>query len=643
MHSETAEPTTTSPKTTAANCLSAKKPTWFHTPFGVLILLLALQVITGTLMMTVYSPAPATAWGSVWYFQNALSGGWFIRGLHTISSDAMIIFAALGVLQWIVSKLYRCSGFIAWSLTIALVPLTLAIALCGELLPWDQHGFWATQVRTNILARTPLMGESLRQFVIGGNDFGHLTLTRFYTLHVIVLPFALALVLWWRSRLSKRVAGTTVDASLNSIDGSNRSSQFLRDSVVFFVVFVAILGLVWNAKSKGVAWLDAPADPAASNYPARPQWHTLFLYQWLKYFQGPAMEQIGAIFVPAGIFALLLSFPILDRGDRLKWMRAIPNLIIVLLVCGIGALSYAAVRSDRNPTDAQIREINKKQNEGEPLSEADERIARAQQFHQQLESARRRAKRSFFLADTKGIPPEGPLSLLMNDPVTRGPELFAEHCATCHRFDGHDGLGRIPSEQPTSSDLAGYASQEWIRSFLSNPMADRFFGRMKKPDGEPAHTRMSNWLRETRGDQENDEDRRRLMADFDAVASYLADEARYPGRLAHIQSDDTPSATGDTKDALILRGRRFFMTVCNECHRYKDQKLGTLKAPEMLGYGSVRWIELMIADPSHDTRYRSRGKQPAQMPSFQDRLTQRDRHMLAEWLHMSGPADSETP
>lgn len=217
--------------------------------------------------------------------------------------------------------------------------------------------------------------------------------------------------------------------------------------------------------------------------------------------------------------------------------------------------------------------------------------------------------------------------------------MFAAHCASCHRFDGHDGLGNTPAEPPTSSDLAAYASRGWIRGLLNDPMADSYFGLMKKPDGKPAHTRMRKFMKELRGDNTGEEAKRKLSADLDAVAAYLQDESQYPGRLADVGADEHTDLYENSlaipDAALLIRGRRFFMSVCNECHSYDGQRDGTFNAPEMMGYGSVEWIELMIADPAHETRYRSKGKQKALMPSFADRITSTDRRLIAQWLHES--------
>jgi mono/diheme cytochrome c family protein len=86
-------------------------------------------------------------------------------------------------------------------------------------------------------------------------------------------------------------------------------------------------------------------------------------------------------------------------------------------------------------------------------------------------------------------------------------------------------------------------------------------------------------------------------------------------------------------EALIRKGRAYFLNVCNECHSYAGERSGTVRAPEMRGYGSVEWIEKMIENPADDTLYRSTGKEPAQMPAFKDKITAQERRLLAEWLH----------
>jgi ubiquinol-cytochrome c reductase cytochrome b subunit len=226
--------------------------------------------------------------------------------------------------------------------------------------------------------------------------------------------------------------------------------------------------------------------------------------------------------------------------------------------------------------------------------------------------------------------------MLRDDPWLRGPELFADHCATCHRFEGHDGLRRVPAEAASSSDLGGFASRSWVRGLLDAPMSDRYFGRMETPEGDPAHTRMAEWLRKTEAAYRADDELAELEESFDAVAAYLEHESLHPGALEQVSAYGTEEAGGAiaglaaTADGRrVLEGRQFFMIVCNECHRYAGVNAGLADAPDMLGYGSVEWIELMIAEADHELRYGS----TAQMPRFAERLSPEERRLLAVWLH----------
>ena len=614
---------------------------------AVVLFLFALQALTGLLLMTVYSPSTTTAWGSVWYVQTQVPAGWLIRGLHHFGSDAMLIVVALHCLYAILAKAYKAPRELIWWLSVMLLGLTLALSLSGHLLPWDQEGYWGTRVRTNILARTPVIGDVLRRLVVGGVEFGHLTLTRFYTLHVLVLPGLAVLLVLWRTAMGRKRWATTLPAGDTKAAEPYWPGQGLRDAIACSVTLAVVLGALWYTRAVvGSELLAAPADPATSDYPARPEWHTLFFYQWLKSFSGPIAEVIGAIVVPGAVVLVFFAFPFLNRLLRARMAHALVLGVTGFVVAGVTWLTFAAVRADLDPTDRQVGAAQAKQAQGERLTEAEETVVRARQFNRQRARAASLARRALTLASSHGIPPEGPLQLLANDPVTRGPVLFAAHCASCHRFYGHDGLGDISLEPATSSDLGGYASREWIRGLLADPMNERYFGRMTKPDGEPAHTRMSRFIGRALERNDDEADRRRLLENFDAVAAYLEDESFHRGRLAHIiETDGNPSddVAETAEEETILQGRRFFLRVCNECHSYKGERTGTFKAPEMLGYGSIEWIELMIADPSHETRYRSTGREPAQMPPFQDRLSARDRRMIAEWLHATRTADAIAP
>ena len=157
--------------------------------FGsVLTYLLLQQMITGVFLALYYSPSSSDAWASVAHLQDTVTLGWFVRGLHSYGASAMVIVAGLHLLQTAVWGAYKKPRELNWIIGVMMLGLILAFALTGYLLPWDQKGYWATKVATGIAGTTPLAGEALQQVIQGGNEYGNLTLTRFFAIHVFILP-----------------------------------------------------------------------------------------------------------------------------------------------------------------------------------------------------------------------------------------------------------------------------------------------------------------------------------------------------------------------------------------------------------------------------------------------------------------------
>lgn len=599
---------------------------WRYVWGSTLVSVFALQVVTGVLLMTAYSPSAQTAWSSVWYIQTQMTAGWLIRGLHHFGSQAMIILLPIHVLQVVLAGAYRPPREFNWWIGILLLLIVLGLSLTGYLLPWDQKGYWATKVATNIMGLTPLVGEHLQQLVVGGVEYGHATLTRFYAMHVVVLPGLLALLTCFHIALFRRHGVTVSRRHADASPGCFWPSQLLRDTATTTVVFALVFAMTWYTHAYlGQQLLDAPADPSSSDYPARPEWYFLFLFELLKYFEGPTLEVIGAMVIPGAVFAVLFCAPLLHHVLGRRLAHGFVVAFVIGCVGCIGWLTVAALRADAMPPASRVQAARTAAGNTDDLSADDREVLRAYSFNQQRQQADRLARRAVQLAEEKGIPPAGPLGLLEDDPMTQGPRLFTAHCATCHRFDGHDGRGTVPLQEAASSDLGGFATQQRIRDFLRNPMDDRFFGRMQRDDGEPAHTGMADWV------EENAE---YFDRELDDVAAYLADEAINPGRLA-----DAEVSLGD--DDPIRRGRAFFLDECNECHTYQGERSGRGRGPEMYGYGSVAWIERMIANPAADDLFRDRGSEPAMMPSFADKLSERQRLLLAEWLFAASRDDRE--
>ncbi len=597
--------------------------------------LFALLCVTGVAMMTVYSPSVATAWASVFYIQDQMTTGWLVRGLHRFASDGLIVVCTGYVLHRILTRRYAPPRTRQWWLALGFLQLAMGAALTGALLNWDQKAYWGTTVRVNIASLVPVVGHELRTLILGGPELGQLTLTRFFTLHVAVLPLLFYLALRARHRdaagLCKPCGEAPDRTRTEPHDGRIRVRAY-RGAVRLMVVIGCFTAAIYSQYAMGDAHLHAPADASALDYPARPEWFNLFLFQWLKNFTTADAEVLGAIIIPGILSAMLTVLPWCPRLLTKRLGHALATAFVLSLLAATAYLTVTAVQDDMPPSEARLASVREKETQKITLTSRESRDLHAHEFQIKLKRAAFEANRAMALARLHGVPPEGPLTLMHSDPDVQGPRLFAAHCASCHRYDGHDGLGLTPGTPATSSDLAGFGTRDWIRAFLENPMANTHFGLMKKPDGSPAHTRMKKWTNGQREDASSDADREALRASFDAVSAYLADEAVQPGRLA------ANKETGD----LLSRGRAYFMSTCNECHTYRGEQEGTRHAPEMFGYGSVAWIEGMIAQPDHETRYRNKGRQPAQMPRFETTITPEQITLLARWLHDSAAKSTST-
>src|SRR6185295_7340820 len=153
-----------------------------------LVFAFSVQLITGLFLWTAYSPSVQTAWESVYFIQQIMWCGWIVRGLHHFMAQAMVVLMALHLMQVIIDGAYRAPREVNFWLGLILMQIVLALSLTGYLLPWDQKGYWATRVATKMMGLVPVFGQSLQRIIVGGSEYGHHTLTRFFALHAGVLP-----------------------------------------------------------------------------------------------------------------------------------------------------------------------------------------------------------------------------------------------------------------------------------------------------------------------------------------------------------------------------------------------------------------------------------------------------------------------
>jgi ubiquinol-cytochrome c reductase cytochrome b subunit len=408
--------------------------------------LFVVQAITGTFLALFYAPSVQTAWASVAYIQDQLPFGWFVRGLHSFGSSALIVVAGLHFLQVLLLGAYRRPRELNWVLGLGLFGLTLLFALSGYLLPYDQKGYWAKVVEATITGTAPVVGGAVQQVVQGGAAFGNLTVTHAFAAHALALPAAFLLLTALHVFLYRR-HGPTPRWWLSQRDLAARAvprwpDQTLRDvgAATLALAVVAVATVVRHGPP-----LESPADPTSS-YLARPEWYALPLFQLRMFFEGP-LEIVATMIIPGILTALLVALPFLDRGESLRPGDRRGVMAAAAAVLGaLAVLTTMALAKDaRDPAYAK---------------------ARAQ------EEARAREARRLAL---KGMPPEGGLAVFQNDPLNRARGLWDQRCAGCHGLSGTGG--------DKGPDLAGYDSRAWIRGFLTDPEGPLYMGPAKIDKG----------------------------------------------------------------------------------------------------------------------------------------------------------------
>jgi quinol-cytochrome oxidoreductase complex cytochrome b subunit len=161
---------------------------WLFCFGGITFFCFITQVITGILLLMHYRPTTAEAYASVVHITNNVPFGWLIRGLHHWASTIMIIMIFLHMLRVYFYGAYKPPRDLNWIAGVVLLMVTLTFGFTGYLLPWNQVSYWATTVGTEIPGAVPVVGETLKLFVRGTSDVSQVTLTRFFALHVVILP-----------------------------------------------------------------------------------------------------------------------------------------------------------------------------------------------------------------------------------------------------------------------------------------------------------------------------------------------------------------------------------------------------------------------------------------------------------------------
>jgi ubiquinol-cytochrome c reductase cytochrome b subunit len=396
---------------------------WSNTLGSLLLFCFGVQAITGMLLAMHYSASPDHAYQSVQYLGSQVPMGAFLRGLHHWTASAMVVLAVLHLMRVFFSGAFKYPRQMTWFTGVALLLVVIGLGFTGYLLPWDQKAYWATTVGSKIASITPVIGPWVGKILKGGDTLGAVTLARFYSIHVLVLPALfvslvlvhLFLIVWHGiaappERMKQEPSGdwkAGVDRRYHDL--KEKGVPFFPDIVFKDMMAVLLLFAVLAALAyfKG-AGLEDMADPTATDYNPRPEWYFLFLFQFLKYIPGK-LEAVATSVLPGLAITVLFLLPFLDRGarrhplDRKSWTG--------LGLAALGGVVFLTVQGLRSP-DVNV-EIPK------------------------------------------------------NPEVVQGKRLFAElRCASCHSIDGKGGV-----VGPTLDNAGSRRGKDWIEEHFRNPQA----------------------------------------------------------------------------------------------------------------------------------------------------------------------------
>jgi ubiquinol-cytochrome c reductase cytochrome b subunit len=439
---------------------------WLRTTAGVVVLLVALQLFTGLLLACYYVPATDGAHTTVAFIEKAVGGGAWLRALHVYGSVLLPCVLVLHLLQ----KLWRGTHRrrpVAWLGSVALLALVFAAGGTGYPLAWDARAYYTMHVAEGLVRGLPVIGASARLWLLGGPTISTLTLSRFFALHVLVLPFLIIITITARLFIfrdqnphdatpSTQTINTTSTVLVLSPQPSALSlwlrAQLVRNAVVVAAVFIALA--LYAAK------YPAPFGPAADAVPAeylpRPGAQFLWLFEMLKHMAGTSAALVGLV-LPGLIFALLALAPWFDRRAQAvnTLRRRAPALllgVLGLLVVGLTALALFDDTHDPSARDQLARQ-----------AAAEEAFRRAPFIPQRTRTSDMTSANTTQTTDATNANTQANVNA--NNPP---PAAYTSNCAKCH---GAHGEGVRPHPRLIGIAAEPHRSVEDLVAILNDPSA----------------------------------------------------------------------------------------------------------------------------------------------------------------------------
>jgi cytochrome b6 len=316
-----------------------KHTVWSYTGSAILVFF-AFQVVTGILLAFYYRPTLEAANDSVGRIMTEITLGWVVRSIHSWSATFMIVTVFVHLTSIALTKAYRRPRELTWMTGIFLLAVTLFFGFTGYLLPWDEVSLAATKVGTDLPKGIPVVGPWVTRLLRGGDDVTGDTLSRFFILHVSVLPLVLLALLAVHVYLIQKL-GMSAPLKAELRGEKVPSYPFWPDFVVREAsVWLVLLGILLTVSVLFAPSLGPPADLMAPAPPGiKPEWYFLFLFQTLKLFPATVLsvpgETIALVHIGLGALALFL-LPLIDSRPETRRGKVVTAVFVVFLAYAVG-------------------------------------------------------------------------------------------------------------------------------------------------------------------------------------------------------------------------------------------------------------------------------------------------------------------
>jgi ubiquinol-cytochrome c reductase cytochrome b subunit len=334
---------------TAEHSVPRETASWFYVFGSAAFVVFMLQIVTGIMLALIYVPSAGEAWNSLQTLNHQVALGWFIRALHGWGSDFMVAIVLIHMVQVFLFGAYKYPRELTWIVGVFLLLVTLGMAFTGQVLRFDQDAYWGLGIGASIASRVPVMGPPIVNLMLGGPIIAGATLSRFFALHVFVIPgLLIALVAvhllmviklgineWpMPGRVVRKATYIKDYHALTKKDGI----PFVPGAVYKDLFFggVILLSVAACAIYFGPFGPSGPPDPTIIQTAPRPDFFFLWLYAVLS-FLPPAMETPALLIGPVLVILGLLLLPFVFGEGEKSWRRrpvAVLTILFVAVVLG---------------------------------------------------------------------------------------------------------------------------------------------------------------------------------------------------------------------------------------------------------------------------------------------------------------------